>query len=170
MSLSVPFLVSGLVLAICFATAPTAAKQIASQGKWTAHETDAKSGKVCYLYSLPERKGGDVKNRGEVHIYVTHRPKEKVRNEVSIAAGYTYKEAANVAVDIDGKKFTLFTRGPMAWARDAAMDTALVRAMSSGKRMIVRGSSSKGGNSTDTYSLAGFGAVYKSIGKACGVE
>jgi hypothetical protein len=50
------------------------------------------------------------------------------------------------------------------------MDAALVKAMTSGKRMIVRGSSSKGGNSTDTYSLAGFGASYKSIGKACGVE
>jgi hypothetical protein len=42
--------------------------------------------------------------------------------------------------------------------------------MMSGKRMIVRGSSSRGGNSTDTYSLAGFSAGYKSIGKACGVQ
>jgi Invasion associated locus B (IalB) protein len=170
MSLGVPFWVSGSVVAISLAIAPASAKQIASHGVWTAHETDGKSGKVCYLYSLPEKKGGDVKNRGEAHVYVTHRPREKVRNEISIAGGYTYKDGATVAVDIDGKKFELFTRGPMAWARDANMDTALVRAMTAGKRMIVRGSSSRGGNSTDTYALVGFGAAYKTIGKACGVE
>jgi hypothetical protein len=159
-----------LIVALPFAAAPGVAKEIASHGKWTAHESDGKAGKVCYLYSVPEQKGGDVKNRGEAHIYVTHRPKEKVKNEISVAGGYTYKEGATVAIDVDGKKFELFTRGPSAWARDADMDTALVKAMMSGKRMIVRGSSSRGGNSTDTYSLAGFSAAYKSIGKACGVQ
>jgi hypothetical protein len=159
-----------LPIALSSLASPAFAKQIASHGTWTAHETDGRNGKACYLFSHPDKKGGDVKGRGDAHVYVTHRPREKVKNEVSITGGYPYKDGSQVDVTIDGKKFSLFTRGPTAWARDGDTDAALVKAMLAGKRMTVGGAASKGGTSNDAYSLSGFTAAYKSIGKACGVN
>ena len=42
--------------------------------------------------------------------------------------------------------------------------------MAKGRQLIVTGYSSRGTKTTDTYSLAGFTAAYKAIGKACGVK
>ena len=87
--------------------------------------------------------------------------------EVGFTAGYTYKESSDAVVEIDGKKFTLFTHKDSAWASDAKSDKALVQAMMKGKRMIIRGTSVRGTKTVDTYSLIGFTRAYKAIGKAC---
>ena len=44
----------------------------------------------------------------------------------------------------------------------------LVDAMKKGQRMIVRGVSSKGTETKDTYSLSGFMSAYKAINAKCG--
>ncbi len=50
--------------------------------------------------------------------------------------GYPMKDGSKVTVDIDGKKFTLFTRGESAWVENAA-ESQLVAALKSGKAMKV---------------------------------
>ena len=99
---------------------------------------------------------------------MTHRPADKVKGEVSVSTGYTYKEGKDAEAEIEGKKFKLFTRGENAWAYDAAEDKAMVAAMKAGKQLIVRGTSSRGTATTDTYSLSGFSAALAAIDKACG--
>ena len=42
--------------------------------------------------------------------------------------------------------------------------------MKRGRKMVVKGKSSRGTATTDTYSLTGFSAAYKAIGEACGVK
>ena len=39
-----------------------------------------------------------------------------------------------------------------------------------GARLVVKGTSSRGTKTTDTYSLKGFSAAFKAIGKACKVK
>ena len=115
-----------------------------------------------------EEGRGKYTTRGDAHVLVTHRPADKVKGEVSVSAGYPYKEGKDAEADIDGKKFKLFTRGENAWAYDAAEDRAMVAAMKAGKQLIVRGTSSRGTATTDTYSLSGFSAALAAIDKACG--
>ena len=57
-----------------------------------------------------------------------------------------------------------------AFAVDTKTDKALVDAMIRGARMVVKGTSSRGTKTTDTYSLKGFSAAFKTIGKACKVK
>lgn len=98
----------------------------------------------------------------------THRPGEKVFGEISVEAGYTYKPGSEVEVTIDGQTFKLFTQGGNAWAYDEKADQALVNAMRAGQQMVVKGTSTRGTLTTDTYSLTGFTAAMQSIDKACG--
>ena len=98
-------------------------------------------------------------------------PAEKRIGEVSIQAGYTYKKGSNVNITIDGKKsFKLFTSNGYAWTYESADDRTLVAAMRAGNSMVIKGTSSRGTLTTDTYSLSGFTAAYKAINKACGVK
>jgi hypothetical protein len=74
-----------------------------------------------------------------------------------------------VRLNIDTNAFSLFVAGGTAWARDKKTDRLLARAMIKGVRLVALGTSSKGTRTRDTYSLSGFTAAYKAIGKACGV-
>lgn len=136
-------------------------------GDWTAQTDGSGTSKVCYIGSAPKKAEGKYTKRGDTYVLVTHRPADNVVGEVSVTAGYTYKDGKDVSVDIDGRKFSLFTRGGNAWAPDAAADRVLVTAMKAGQTMVIRGTSSRGTLTTDTYSLSGFTAAYKAIDAAC---
>jgi hypothetical protein len=101
---------------------------------------------------------------------VTHNTADKTNSVVSFIAGYAFKEASAVELEIGGKKFNLFTKDDTAWARDAGTDKAIVESMLKGKEAVVKGSSSRGTVTTDTYALAGFAQVLGEIDKACKVK
>src|SRR5690606_16579589 len=110
---------------------------------------------------------GNYTSRGAIHAMVTHRPGEQRTDEVSIQAGYTYQDAAMVDVEVGSVKVQLFTQGDSAWAMDKETDKKLVQAMIKGSTMVVQGVSSRGTNTKDTYSLAGFTRAYQTINEAC---
>lgn len=145
-------------------------KTIGTFNDWTAFSDGSDSNRICYVGSVPTKAEGKYTRRGDTYTLVSHRPGERVFGEVSVEAGYTYKPASEVAIDIDGKKFKLFTKGGNAWASDASADKAIVAAMKAGQRMIIRGTSSRGTLTKDTYSLSGFTAAYNAISKACGAN
>ena len=55
----------------------------------------------------------------------------------------------------------------MAWAEDEEKDDLLIQAMKRGTTMVVKGISSRGTKTKDTYSLKGFTASYEAINKVC---
>ncbi len=166
----------GLMVALSAAVmlpgaAPVLAQDIQSLGAfgdWRAYAYDEKGEKACYIASQPKKDEGNYKRRGEIYAMVTHRPSDKVRDEVSLAAGYLYKAETRVEVSIDGKTFELLPHEDTAWVPDSAGDKKLVAAMRAGRQMVVQGTSSRGTATKDTYSLIGFTKAYKAASKACG--
>lgn len=156
-----------LLTFVLLAPPPAAAKVIDTFGDWTAFVEGAKSKRVCYMAGVPKKEEGKYASRGDTFATITHRKAGKSRNVVSIRAGYTYKKDSEVIATIGDKTFTLYTDGGDAWAENK-VDRALVKAMRSGARMIVKGTSSRGTKTTDTYSLYGFTLAHKAIVKACG--
>lgn len=155
----------GLGLAAASATA--AQQTLGSFQDWTAF-TDGSERRICYIGSVPKKKEGNYTARGDTYVLATHRPGEKVFGEISVEAGYSYKPGSEVEISIDGQTFKLFTQGGNAWAYDEKADRALLDAMRAGRQMVVKGTSTRGTLTTDTYSLAGFSAALQSIDKACG--
>jgi invasion protein IalB len=126
------------------------------------------------MVARPTKSQPDAAKRGDIFLTITHRPAAKQRDEVSFQSGYPYKPGAPVTVDVEKKRFEMFTKPEAepegAWSRDAAMDKALVEAMRAGKTVAVKGTSARGTETTDTFSLAGFAKAYAEIGKACGIK
>ena len=136
---------------------------------WQAYTATENGKKICYMGSTPAKAVGDYTKRGEVVFLVTHRPADKETGIVSVTAGYTYKKDSKVQMVVDDKTFDLFTDGGFAFAPEGK-DPVLVQAMIRGSGMVIKGVSSRGTKTTDTYSLKGFTAAWKAIGKACGVK
>jgi len=145
------------------------AETLSVHGDWAAFKTAENGGTVCYIGSEPKKAEGDYSKRGDTYVLVTHRPSLKENDVVSVRAGYEYKPDSQVTVQIGGNTMNLFTKDGHAWAYDAKSDSELVRAMKRGSTMVVRGTSSRGTLTTDTYSLSGFTAAYNDSRKACGL-
>ena len=164
------------VIALLFATLMLAAPDVAkaqtvlgTHGNWEAL-TEKEDGKpVCYMGSTPTKATGKYKKRGDSYVLITHRPVDSSTNVVSVQAGYSYKPGSETEITVGKKKFKLFTDGGHAFAYDSKTDNELVKSMIRGTVMIVRGTSSRGTLTKDTYSLKGFTAAYKAISRACKV-
>ncbi len=108
-----------LLLALMAGAAPARAQGIERLGDftdWSAFRFEENGKPACYVASQPKTDVGDYTNRGKIYAIVTHRPAEKRTGEVSLQAGYTYKEDSEVKVAVDKKGLTLFTDGENAWA------------------------------------------------------
>ncbi len=133
---------------------------------WKAHSYQEPEGKVCNMWSRPIKSLPSNVRRGDIYAFITHRPALKSRSAISFQMGYPLKKDAQVSVQIGGKKFLLIPEGEAALA-DEADDAKIVAAMRRGNRMTVRGVSTRGTRTTDTYSLSGVTASVKAIDKAC---
>lgn len=159
-------------LAVAFLTLPAPAqsaevKTIGNFGKWRAHTFDDQGVKSCYMTSQPVKDEGKYNKRGDIYVMVVHRPSDKVRDEVSFWAGYAFKDKALVEVSIDGSKFEVVPIEEIAWAPDSESDRKMVAAMKAGSKMVVEGTSKRGTDTKDTYSLSGFTKAYDAISSAC---
>lgn len=158
------------LLSVSLPVAAQSPKLLGSFSAWNAFSYTEKGAPVCYMVSSPQDQEPKNVRRGDVYVLVTHRPAEKINDEVSVVAGYPYKQDSEVTVAIGADKHLLFTGGENAWARAVKDDQALVRAMIRGNTMIVRGTSRRGTLTIDTYSLRGFTAAHEAIAVACKVK
>ncbi len=161
------------VLVCMLAAVPVQAagpKFLGAFSEWSAHVLSGPAGKTCYVHGEPKKSIGKYTRRDQTYTQVTRRTGAKGKTEFGVTAGYTYSKESDVEIDIDGKPFTLFTVKDSAWVREQSDEARLVAAMKAGRTMVVRGTSTRNTQTTDTYSLKGFTAAYNAMGKACGIN
>lgn len=159
-----------LSTAVCAPAMAEEASPIGSYRSWNGYSYTDGGKKICFMATKPTATLPAGATRGEIYAMITHRPAENSTGVVSIVTGYTYKPNSDVQVTIGNQRFSLFTDGDTAWARDDATDRALVAAIKGGSSMTVIGTSSRGTKTTDTYSLAGSSAAYQAISQNCGLR
>ncbi|MEM7505649.1 MAG: invasion associated locus B family protein [Pseudomonadota bacterium] len=144
------------------------------QTDWAVFEAGEGASKVCWIVSLPESKtatrGGKTVevNRGDIFLMVAVRPQDGVKNEVSFIAGYPFKKGSEVEVSVGSSTFKMFTDGENAWLPSASEDANVVSSFRRGAKAKVKGVSTRGTTTVDTFSLSGFTAAMKSASSRCG--
>lgn len=136
---------------------------------WSTYTTTEDGNRVCFIASSPTRSEGQYTRRGNVFSIVTLRPADDRDPEVSFIAGYTYQDDSTVEAVIDQEhSFALFTQEDAAWLpNEQGADRQMIDRLRAGLTMVVRGTSSRGTLTTDTYSLRGFMAAYDAMEQAC---
>jgi hypothetical protein len=107
------------------------------------------------------------KPRDPVFFFVASRPAEKVRNEVSVIIGYAFKPATDATIKIGPAKFAMYTQSDGAWIKNVAEEARLVETMRKGADLVVTGTSSRGMQSVDRYSLKGLPQALDRTAQEC---
>jgi hypothetical protein len=166
MHLASACLAACLILAGTPAFAQTA-KLLQKYDDWQVFLHEAKDEKVCFAASAPKEMEPKTAKRGPVYFYLTTWAKDGVRNEVSVKVGYAFKPDSNPVVTIGSDEFQLYPKEDKAFMRDPAEERKLLDAMRKAQAMTVKGTSSRGTNTTDSYSLKGLASALKQLETAC---
>ena len=144
------------------------AKSLGTFNAWTAWQGTDANGPMCYISSQPTESQPTNVNRDPIHFLIIHRKGMGTKNEVQTLIGYPFNStSSNAAAAIDGKSFPMVTDGEGAWLADTSGEAGFVAAMKAGSNLVVKGTSQRGTNTTDTYSLRGVTAAMTEIDKAC---
>jgi invasion protein IalB len=162
-----------IAAAALLATSATAfaQTQVGEFRNWKTFTQNDPSGKLCFIAAQPtdSKYSQKISGRDPAFFMITSIPAKNIRNEVSTIIGFPFAPNSTVSVDIDGKKFSMFTnesQGDTAWAV-VDQQAALVEAMKAGTRMTVEGKSRRGTVATDSYSLSGVTAALDKATAEC---
>jgi hypothetical protein len=138
-------------------------------GDWGAYTATPGGKKVCFALAKPagSQTNPAGRPRDAAYMFISSRPAEKVRDEVSIIIGYGFKPNSDATIDLAGTNFAMYTQNDGAWIKNAAEETRLVESMRKGADLVVKGVSARGTQSSDTYSLKGLAQALDRVGQEC---
>ena len=147
-----------------------AEEHLKSLGKfkdWESFVLLQEGNKICYAQSIPVVKSPKKFKRDPSRLFVSFRPGENIKNEVSVTNGYEFKLKAPVSAKSGKKSYDLFSKGRFAWVVDNQDEAKLISTMKKASRLMIIGNSEKGTKTTDHYSMMGFTKAYNSAKKSC---
>jgi invasion protein IalB len=174
-------LVAGATLALASAVMaqPRAGANPASQatllgqyGDWGAYTASPGGRKVCFALAKPASSVDNPPNRrtaaNAVYMFVSTRPEEKVANEVSLlVTGYAFKPNSEASFAVGGSPFAMYTQNDGAWVKNAADESRMVDALRKGADVVIKATTSKGTQTTDTFSLKGISQALDRVAQEC---
>jgi invasion protein IalB len=155
------------------ATNPTAQATLLGQyGDWGAYTASPAGRKVCFALAKPSSSVDNPPNRRNasnlVYMFVSTRPEEKVANEISLlVTGYAFKPNTEAALAIGNTPFAMYTQNDGAWVKNAGDEARLVETMRKGADLTVKATTSKGTQTTDTFSLKGISQALDRVAQEC---
>lgn len=141
--------------------------QVGSFDDWGAFLAQAGKDKTCYVLASPKDRVPAGLPRDPAYVFISSRPAENVRNEVSIIMGFPMKDGAEARAEIGNLGFELVAKGPNAWVKNPAEETQFIDAMKKSGKLVVKAPSLKGNVTTDNYSLKGFSQALDKVQKEC---
>jgi invasion protein IalB len=138
-------------------------------GDWGAYKATPGGKKVCFALSKPTSAQivPSNKKRDPSYAFVSTRPAEKVRNEVSVIVGYPQKPGVDATATIGAANYVLYTQNDGAWVKNAAEEAQMVDTMRKGAELVVKSQSHSGAKTTDTYSLKGLEQALDKVAEEC---
>ena len=165
-------LVFGLAVGAIMALVPAAQAQQATElgtfNAWTAWQATDASGVICYVSATPTSTEPAGANRDPVHFMIIHRKGMSTKNEAQTIIGYPFHATQpNASATVDGKAYPMVAEGSAAWLASTGDEGGFVQDFKAGNNLVIRGTSQRGTNTVDTYSLSGATAAMNAIDAAC---
>src|ERR1700723_2077031 len=151
------------------ATAGVKPTLLGQYGDWGAYTASPGSKKVCFAIAKPASSETNPPNRprNPTFVFISTRPADKVTNEVSIIIGYPFKPGTEASVNVGSTDYALYTQQDGAWIKNATEEAQMVDAMRGGQSAVVKGTSAKGTESTDNFSLRGLSQALDRVAQDC---
>jgi invasion protein IalB len=169
---------------------------VATFGDWNVFVGEAGKGRICYTLAQPKSRDPASLKRDPGYAFISDRPAEGVRNEVSFIMGFDVAggaDATEAKLDpklgekpetksdaksktpagpapvalVDETSFEMLPKGGNLWVKNAAKEGALITEMRKGAKLVIKAASLRGHQSIDTYSLTGFAQALDRVQKEC---
>ena len=133
---------------------------------WESFTVETDKGKICFAQTVPTKRAPAAIKREKSKLFVTFRPSESIKDEVSITSGHDYKTSTVTA--ISGKRrYSFFSQKNFAWLLDDQEEKKFIQLMKKATDIIVKARTIKGAETTDHYSMMGFTKAYNTAKKTC---
>ena len=140
-----------------------------SSGKfknWETFTINTNNGKICFAQTKPVKRSPTTFKREGSRLFVSFRPNENVKDEISITSGHEYK-ASTVTARSGKNNFSFFSQNKFAWLLDEREEKKLIKVMKRATDLMIKANSKGGTQSTDHYSMMGFTKAYNTAKKNC---
>ena len=133
---------------------------------WESFTMMTDKGKVCFAQTKPVKRAPAAIKRKDSRIFVTFRPNENIKDEISITSGHTYKNST-VSAKSGKSNFSFFSQGDFAWLLDENEEKKFIKLMKRATNLMIKGKTKDGAETTDHYSMMGFTKAYNTAKKVC---
>ena len=134
---------------------------------WESFIAETDKGKICFAQTTPTKRAPAAIKRDKSKLFVTFRPTEDIKDEVSITSGHEYK-SSTVTASSGKRKYSFFSQKGFAWLLDDQEEKGFIKLMKKATNVIVKARTIKGAETTDHYSMMGFTKAYNTAKKTCG--
>ena len=160
--------ISFIIILISFSA--RSAEDLKSIGKfkdWETFTVTENSNKICFAQSIPILRAPKKFERNPSRLFITFRPSEDIKDEVSATSGYTFQKEKIVKAKTGKKTYDFFSQEEFAWILDTEEEQRFIKAMKKASRVMIIGRTDKGKQTIDHYSLMGFSKAYNTAKKNC---
>ena len=160
--------ISFIIILISFSA--RSAEDLKSIGKfkdWETFTVTENNNKICFAQSIPILRAPKKFERNPSRLFISFRPTEDIKDEVSATSGYTFQKEKIVKAKSGKKTFDFFAQENFAWILDTEEEQKFIQAMKKASRVMIIGRTDKGKQTIDHYSLMGFSKAYTTAKKNC---
>ena len=133
---------------------------------WQSFTAQTDKGKICFAQTVPIKRAPASIKREKSKLFVTFRPSEDIKDEVSLTSGHDYK-SSTVMASSGKKKYSFFSQKNFAWLLDDQEERNFIKLMKRATNLIIKARTTKGAETTDHYSMMGFTKAYNTAKKTC---
>jgi len=160
--------ISFIIILISFSA--RSAEDLKSIGKfkdWETFTVTENNNKICFAQSIPILRAPKKFERNPSRLFISFRPTEDIKDEVSATSGYTFQKEKIVKAKTGKKTYDFFSQEEFAWILDTEEEQRFIQAMKKASRVMIIGRTEKGKQTIDHYSLMGFTKAYNTAKKNC---
>ena len=160
--------ISFIIILISFSA--RSAEELKSIGKfkdWETFTVNENNNKICFAQSIPILRAPKKFERNPSRLFISFRPTESIKDEVSATSGYTFQKEKIVKAKTGKKTYDFFSQEEFAWILDTEEEQRFIKAMKKASRVMIIGRTEKGKQTIDHYSLMGFTRAYDTAKKNC---
>ena len=92
---------------------------------WESFIAETDKGKICFAQTVPPKRAPAAVKRNKSKLFVTFRPSEEIKDEVSLTSGHDYK-TSSVTASSGKRRYSFFSQKDFAWLLDDQEEKKLV--------------------------------------------
>ena len=110
---------------------------------WESFIAETHKGKICFAQTVPTKRAPASIKRDKSKLFVTFRPTEDIKDEVSITSGHDYK-SSTVTASSGKRKYSFFSQKSFAWLLDDQEEKGFIKLMKKATNVIIKARTTNG--------------------------